>query len=215
MTEPRLPRLSGESPCVFDHGADGWVVCRVHGWTGAPSERSRVLVCPAVNEFVPVAVESLMTSLGSAVDRAKAAAPVAAQLAEALRERDEAIAHDRQPYPTAAAYEAVCESLHRREAQVAALVEALRDALLLPGFQSDIIKAVARIIDNSDLSAAEAHDAEVARRAVEAERKRLLDALVEEIARVWYQFGAEIAHFALAEVQRWEISQRNVLSGGK
>ena len=31
-------------------------------------------------------------------------------LAEALKERDLAVAHDRQPYPTAEAYEAVCNA---------------------------------------------------------------------------------------------------------
>jgi hypothetical protein len=44
-----------------------------------------------------------------------------AALDEAERERDLATDHDRQPYPTAAAYEAVCETLHRRELEIAAL----------------------------------------------------------------------------------------------
>lgn len=38
---------------------------------------------------------------------------------ELKRERDLAIAHDRQPYPTAEAYEKVCEVLHKREAELA------------------------------------------------------------------------------------------------
>lgn len=65
-----------------------------------------------------------------------------AQLAEARRERDLAIAHDTQPYPTADAYERACAALHKHreradaaEAQLdqaeargwAAAVEALRD----------------------------------------------------------------------------------------
>jgi hypothetical protein len=42
-------RLPGESPCVFTSGADGWMVCDVHGWSGPKSQRSRVLICPDAN----------------------------------------------------------------------------------------------------------------------------------------------------------------------
>lgn len=37
-----------------------------------------------------------------------------AELAEAQRERDLAVAHDRQPYPTAWAYEQACKALRRK-----------------------------------------------------------------------------------------------------
>ena len=42
----------------------------------------------------------------------------------AEKARDLALAHDTQPYPTAEAYEIVCEVLHKREAEVKALREA-------------------------------------------------------------------------------------------
>lgn len=45
-----------------------------------------------------------------------------------VAERDEAIAHDRQPYPTASAYEAVCAALMRQRAR-AKHAEAERDRL--------------------------------------------------------------------------------------
>lgn len=45
-TDDALTRLPGESPCVFEPGADGWTTCDVHGWSGPSSQRSRVLVCP-------------------------------------------------------------------------------------------------------------------------------------------------------------------------
>jgi hypothetical protein len=41
-----MTALPGESPCRFIAGADGWVVCDVHGWSGPKSQRSRVLICP-------------------------------------------------------------------------------------------------------------------------------------------------------------------------
>lgn len=51
------------------------------------------------------------------------------QLAQAQRERDLAIAHDRQPYPTAEAYELVCRSLRAKEAQLAQAQEKLTAAV--------------------------------------------------------------------------------------
>lgn len=47
------------------------------------------------------------------------------ELAEMKRERDLAIAHDRQPYPTAYAYEKTCEALELSKSQNAKLIEAL------------------------------------------------------------------------------------------
>ncbi len=38
------------------------------------------------------------------------------EVARLTRERDEAIAHDRQPYPTVEAYEKACAALHKHEA---------------------------------------------------------------------------------------------------
>ncbi|MFD9248475.1 hypothetical protein [Streptomyces bottropensis] len=48
--------------------------------------------------------------------------------AELRRERDLAIAHDRQPYPTAWAYEQACKALRRKEAAIER-VRRLHDAL--------------------------------------------------------------------------------------
>lgn len=47
---PVLPRLSGESPCHFSWGNESWGACNVHGWTGQKQDRSRVWVCPSVND---------------------------------------------------------------------------------------------------------------------------------------------------------------------
>ncbi|MEV0220836.1 hypothetical protein [Streptomyces sp. NPDC050704] len=46
-----------------------------------------------------------------------------AEQAAIRRERDLAIAHDRQPYPTAWAYEQACAALHRKEAAIARVLE--------------------------------------------------------------------------------------------
>lgn len=62
-----------------------------------------------------------------------------ARVAELEAERDQAIAHDRQPYPTAWAYEQACAALekHRKRAEKAeaaiARVEALKGDLFLRG----------------------------------------------------------------------------------
>src|SRR5688572_28460694 len=48
-----------------------------------------------------------------------------ARLAEVEAERDAAIAHDRQPYPTADAYEAACHALHKHRAIAARATELL------------------------------------------------------------------------------------------
>jgi hypothetical protein len=45
------------------------------------------------------------------------------QQTELRRDRDLAIAHDRQPYPTAWAYEQACKALHRKEAAVERVLE--------------------------------------------------------------------------------------------
>lgn len=53
------------------------------------------------------------------------AVAASARADQAERERDLAIAHDRQPYPTAAAYEAVCKARTKWEARAAELEAAL------------------------------------------------------------------------------------------
>jgi hypothetical protein len=94
-------------------------------------------------------IETYATLLGRAEDERD---ETRAQLEQALAQvaiadqlAAEAIAHDRQPYPTAFAYERVCELLEQERAEKAALVEALkhiangvntdedRDAELTPG----------------------------------------------------------------------------------
>ena len=70
------------------------------------------------------------------------------KIAELTRERDLAITHDRQPYPTAWAYEQACKALHERDRRITAalaliaptevhayegpLIDQLRDALAPP-----------------------------------------------------------------------------------
>ena len=49
-----------------------------------------------------------------------------ARLAEVERERDLAIAHDRQPYPTAHAYEQVCKALETSRASCEAMQKAVK-----------------------------------------------------------------------------------------
>lgn len=53
-----------------------------------------------------------------------------AEMDRLRKERDDAIAHDRQPYPTAWAYEQVCKALHAAEAEVRRLTEEVRMAHL-------------------------------------------------------------------------------------
>lgn len=55
---------------------------------------------------------SLLDEAGFEIVRKGALAAAQARLAEAERERDLAIAHDRQPYPTADAYERACSALN-------------------------------------------------------------------------------------------------------
>lgn len=50
-----------------------------------------------------------------------------ARVRAAEREREEAIAHDRQPYPTAAAYEKVCVALQRAKDRIEDLESKLQD----------------------------------------------------------------------------------------
>lgn len=59
-----------------------------------------------------------MQALRDRAERAEAA------LIDCIEERDLAIAHDRQPYPTADAYERVCATLQRAEALLAEMVTA-------------------------------------------------------------------------------------------
>ena len=56
---------------------------------------------------------------------AAALADTQARLAEVEWERDLALAHDRQPYPTAHAYEQVCKALETTSARCEAMREAL------------------------------------------------------------------------------------------
>ena len=94
------------------------------------------------------------------------AAALPALLAERetlIRERDLAIAHDRQPYPTTAAYEAVCEAFDKTKAERERLRETLRlnvgDAygLLTQGESPTQLRqpAAQRIYDRSKAALAE------------------------------------------------------------
>jgi hypothetical protein len=54
-------------------------------------------------------------------------------------ERDLAIAHDRQPYPTADAYERVCAALHKCEAGRDRITEIINDAETFVGYPGPVI----------------------------------------------------------------------------
>ncbi len=56
--------------------------------------------------------------------------PLQAKLREAETERDLAIAHDRQPYPTVDAYEKVCKALAETRKQSKKFIERLSGAQL-------------------------------------------------------------------------------------
>jgi len=60
-------------------------------------------------------------------ETARRLAEANARMEELHLERDLAIAHDRQPYPTADAYEKTCAALHKAQAENAKLREALED----------------------------------------------------------------------------------------
>jgi hypothetical protein len=70
------------------------------GSESADTLKAHVAVCP----------EHPLSKANAEVERLKG------ELAEAKRERDLAIAHDHQPYPTAFAYEKVCEVLEKCKA---------------------------------------------------------------------------------------------------
>jgi hypothetical protein len=56
----------------------------------------------------------------------------AKQIETLSRERDLALAHDTQPYPTAEAYELVCAALHQREAEIATMRATLESTGEIP-----------------------------------------------------------------------------------
>lgn len=88
------------------------------GWTQHHEKGGRTIEFFEGNKFkLPCDIAAEITTLR-------------AQLATALKERDEAIAHDRQPYPTAYAYEKVCEILTTRTAErdIAIAISAAKDA---------------------------------------------------------------------------------------
>lgn len=62
------------------------------------------------------------------------------------RERDLAIAHDRQPYPTAAAYEAVCQANDRKDKE---LVLAYSDLTRAVNQRSLLVQALRNILKSS------------------------------------------------------------------
>lgn len=67
-------------------------------------------------------------------------ATIRTALSQAYRERDLAIAHDRQPYPTAWAYEQVCKALHSKE-------DALSQANTAREKADDSLEAIKQLIE--------------------------------------------------------------------
>lgn len=61
------------------------------------------------------------------------------------RERDLAIAHDRQPYPTAAAYEAVCTANERKDKE---LIAAHNSLALAVNQRASLVHALRRILSS-------------------------------------------------------------------
>jgi hypothetical protein len=85
---------------------------------------------PAVSSSAPAdraaRWEAAAHAAGREIDRNALAVYMAvadAEQAELRRERDLAVAHDRQPYPTAWAYEQACKALHRKEAAIDRVLE--------------------------------------------------------------------------------------------
>jgi hypothetical protein len=116
----------------------------------------------------------------------QAVVSLTAQLAEAREARDWAVAHDRQPYPTAAAYEGVCTALHSKEAQlaekdgiIAALAAELRDYANAErerwdeeGVWSGVRPHAAEVLLDSRQAAKE-HDAQQRAKGASYEQKKL------------------------------------------
>ena len=61
------------------------------------------------------------------------------------RERDLAIVHDRQPYPTAAAYEAVCAANERKDKE---LIQAHNDLARAVNQRASLVHALRRILSS-------------------------------------------------------------------
>jgi hypothetical protein len=92
--------------------------------------RTDAAVPPAVSSSAPTdrtaRWEAAANAAGREVDRNALAVYMAvadAEQTELRRERDLAVAHDRQPYPTAWAYEQACKALHRKEAAIDRVLE--------------------------------------------------------------------------------------------
>lgn len=92
------------------------------------NEHLDVHFAPAFAEYVRTGRMPLRPPMPTAAELREERDDLRAQLAAAVEERDLAIAHDRQPYPTAWAYEQACAALdaHRERADAA---EAERDQL--------------------------------------------------------------------------------------
>jgi hypothetical protein len=121
---------------------------------------------------------------GCDASRALAALDAAEQRAsEALEDRDGIIlscqekvhAAEAQHEADLALYRTLVEDHRAAEAQVAALVEAVRAAFRLPGFQSDTIRAIQAAIASNLSAAAAKRDARIAREAVEGYQRNLMD----------------------------------------
>jgi hypothetical protein len=98
-------------PWVLSEPQGNWIwphICNTYA-----SKRADAVFIAAARSDVP--------ALADEVERLRA------EVARVSIERDLAVAHDRQPYPTAWAYERVCELMHERTAERdAALAEVTR-----------------------------------------------------------------------------------------
>lgn len=135
MPPVRYPHQDGDftvlGPEIF---TDGVVIC----WRGENFVRQTepsVPVPPATHTTVEERRSRYADAVRGAGETAYGSRPFYEAITEAVlavadaeqtelrRERDLAVAHDRQPYPTAWAYEQVCRTLRRKEAAIERVLE--------------------------------------------------------------------------------------------
>jgi hypothetical protein len=82
---------------------------------------------------IPIETVALLKSLERRLSLAQAEIKGYMRVVDELRrDLQLAIAHDRQPYPTAAAYETLCESHRKAKARIAELEKLLREIMACP-----------------------------------------------------------------------------------
>lgn len=128
-----------------------------------------------------------------------------ARLAEAERERDLAIAHDRQPYPTAEAYELVCAAMHKTKAERDALLVQKEEAISVLQKMDRFMNENARLTKERDSLAAQLA-ATVKERDAALDKLKVAETALEKIRKAanssWNSWFAEVAWAALATIRK-------------